>query len=251
MVMMVMMVLMFLICQTFHFQSCQLCCQCCLAFHGIGQLLSGQFLPGSRHNGCNLIVLTQQRNPCIELCLRNRIGTGKDDGGSGFNLVVIELAKVLHIHLDFAGIRHSDSVAQCHFLIGYLVDGADHIGQLANTGGLNNYTVRMILLDHLGQRFTEVAYQRAANAAGIHFRDVDARILQESAVNANLAEFVLNQNKLLPFVCILNHLFDQGCFARAQKSGINIHFCHRKHLLYIKLQGILYHRNQPKTSQKM
>ena len=52
----------------------------------------------------------------------------------------------------------------------------------------------MVLLNNLSQRLAEVTHQTAADAAGVHFGNVDARILQETAVNADLTELVLDQH---------------------------------------------------------
>ena len=98
----------------------------------------------------------------------------------------------------------------------------------------------MVLIDDLRQRPSEIANQRTADAAGIHLGNVDARILQEAAVNADLAEFILNQNDLLALVGFPDHLLDQSGFAGAQETGINVNFCHCLHLLYKNLHPLLY-----------
>ena len=171
-------------------------------------------------------MLTNQGNGCIQLCLRSGIGTGEDDGGSGFDLVVVELTEVLHIDLHLACITDSHGVAQSDLVIGDLFHSGNHIGQLADTGGFDDDPVGVILLDHLRQRLAEVAHQGAADAAGVHLGNVDARILQETAVNADFAEFVFNENQLLSLIGFLNHLFDQRGLTCAQKAGVNINFRH-------------------------
>ena len=235
----------------FHLKICQFSCQSCLAFHGIDQLLTGQVRPGRGDDSCGFIMLADQGNASIQLCLRYGICTGKNDCGSGFDLVVIKLTEILHVNLDLTGIRYGDSITKGHIFIRDLVDSADHIGQLAHTGGLDDDTVRIILLDDLCQRLAEIAHQRAANAAGVHFGDIDTCILQETAVDANFAEFILNQHQFLALIAFSDHFLDQGRFTGTQKTGIDVYFCHLKHLLYINYQDILYHRNFPMTSQMM
>ena len=209
----------------------KLCSQSCLAFHGVQQLLTGQRAPGSGNNGGSGVMLPQQGHSSIQLGLGNGIGAGQDDGGGSLDLVVVEFAEVLHIDLDLTCVGNGNGIAQGNFLIGHLVHRADNIGQLADAGGLDEDAVRSILLDDLGQGLAEIAHQRAADAAGVHFGDVDAGILQEAAVNADLAEFVLNEDQLLALVGFGDHLLDEGRLAGTEEAGINIDFCHSKHLL--------------------
>jgi hypothetical protein len=228
MLFMVMMVVMMLV--MFLLQLGQFCCQGSLTFHSLDQLLAGELIPGGGDDGSLLIMLPDQGDGGIQLVLGGGVSTGQDDGGSGFDLVVVELTEVLHVNLHLACIADSHGIAQGDIFIGHLPDRADHIGQLANTGGLNHDPVGVILFDDLGQGLAEVTNQAAADAAGVHFGNVDAGILQKTAVDADLAEFILNQNQLFALVGFLDHLFDEGSFTGTQKAGININFGHIVHL---------------------
>ena len=184
--------------------------------------------PGSGDDGSLCIVLSQQLHGSIQLLLRDGIGTGQDDGGSRLDLVVVELTEVLAVDLHLTGVNHSYGVTQGHFLVGHLVHSTDDIGQLANAGGLNQNPVRMVLVNHLLQSLAEVAHQGAADAAGVHLGDVDAGILQETAVNADLAEFVLNQNQLLTGIGLFDHFLNEGGLACTQEATVNINFGHSR-----------------------
>ena len=203
-----------------------------LAFQRLDQLLARQLAPRGGDDGGNGIMLPQHGNGRVQLALGDGIGTGQDDGGGGFDLVVVELAEVLHIHLDLARVGHGHGVAQGDIVVRHLAHGGDDVGQLANAGWLDENAVGMVLGDDLLQCLAEIAHQGAADAAGVHLGDVDAGILQKAAVNADLAELVLDQHQPLPLVAFSDHLFDQGRLARAEKAGENINFCHKKHLLY-------------------
>ena len=50
----------------------------------------------------------------------------------------------------------------------------------------------MILGGYLLQGLGEIAYERTANTAGIHFRNIDSRVLQKSAVNSDFTELVFD-----------------------------------------------------------
>ena len=207
-------------------QFLQLLLQSRLPLHGLQQLCASELIPG-RSNQCRLtVMLPQQRHGSIQLGLGDGIGTGQNDRSCGFNLIVVELAKVLHIHLDLACIRHSNGKAQHHIGRGDLLHGRHDVGQLTHAGGLDDDPVGVEFLDNLLQGLAEITYQATANTAGVHFGDVDAGILQEAAVNADFAEFVLNQHQLLTGISFLNHLFNQSGFACAQEAAVNIDFCH-------------------------
>ena len=207
-------------------ELCQLRSQGGLAVHGTEQLLTGQCIPGGGNDGGTGIVLSQQFHSGIQLGLGNGIRPGENNGRSGLHLVVVELAKVLHIDLHLARVHDGHGIAQGHLGTGDFVHGTDHIGQLAHTGRLNEDPVGLILVNHLLQSLAEITHQGAADAAGVHFRDVDARVLQKAAVDADLAELILDQNQLLALVAFSDHFLDQGSLAGTQEAGININLCH-------------------------
>ena len=207
-------------------QLVQMLFQLVLALHSFQQLRAGQFRPGSGHQRRVSVVLPKQGNSSVQLGLGDGIGTGEDDGAGGFDLVVVELAEVLHIHLHLAGIRYRYGIPQRYIIGNHLFHSRYHIAELAYAGGLDNDTVRTVLLDHLGQRLTKIAHQAAANAAGVHLGNIDACILQETAVNTDLTEFIFDQHQLLTAVGLLDHFLDQRGLTGAEKTGVNINFCH-------------------------
>ena len=221
MMMVVLMVMMVLMSQFRQFLG-----QGYLTVHSLQQLSAGQFVPGGGNDGSVGIMLAQHFHGLVQLGLGNGIGTGQDNGSGGFHLVVIELTEVLHVDLHLAGIYHSHGVAQSHIVGGDLLHSTNDIGQLAHTGGFDDDAVRMVLVNNLGQSLTEVTHQAAADAAGIHFGDVDAGILQETAINADLTEFIFDQNQFLTCIGFLDHFLDQGRFTCSEESGVNVDFCH-------------------------
>ena len=197
-----------------------------LTLHGGGELLAGELRPGGGDDDGLVIVLPKHGNGGVQLGLGNGIRPGQDDGGGGLHLVVVELTEVLHIDLDLARVYHGYGVAQGHFLIHDLLHRADDIGQLAHAGGLDENPVGVVLLDNIGQRLAEIAHQGAADAAGVHLGDLNARILQKAAVNADFAEFVLDQHDFLTLVGLGNQFLDEGSLAGSQEAGVNVNFRH-------------------------
>ena len=89
----------------------------------------------------------------------------------------------------------------------------------------------MILIYDLAQRLAEIAHQGAADAAGVHLGHLNAGLLHEAAVDADLAEFVFDQHDLLARQGFLKQLLDQRGLARAQEAGENINLRHIVNLL--------------------
>ena len=97
----------------------------------------------------------------------------------------------------------------------------------------------MVLVNNLLQCFSEISHQGAADTAGVHLGNVDAGILQEAAVNSDLAKLVFNQHQVLTGISLRDHFLNESGLTRTQKTGINIDFCHITHLLYINF--LLYY----------
>ena len=197
-----------------------------LALHSRNKLFTAQFVPRRSDEGCLAVMLPKQGHSGIQLSLRNGIGTGENDGGSCFDLVIIELTKILHIHLDLACIGHSYGIAQHYIVRSHLLHGGNNIRQLAHTGRLDDDPVRSKFRQNLLQSLTKIAHQAAADTTGVHFRNVDTRILQKAAVNANLTKLIFNQHQLLAPVAFLNHLLNQRRLTCAEEAGINVDLCH-------------------------
>ena len=133
------------------------------SLHSLPDLTAGQIIPGSCNDGSLRIMLPEERDCSIQLLLGNRICAGHDNRGSSFDLVVIELTKVLHIHLYFACINDRNRVSQGNLAVGNLINSGDHIGELTYSGGLNNDPVGSIFADHLRQSFAKITNQTAAD----------------------------------------------------------------------------------------
>ena len=200
-----------------------------------GHLLDGgedglavQLVPRGGDDGGVRVLLPQHGHGGLQLLLAQLLGAGEDDGAGGLDLVVVELAEVLHIHLDLGGVRHGDEAVELQ--LGGLGHGVlhrhDHVAELAHAGGLDEDAVGVELLRHLLQGLVEVAHQRAADAAGGHLGDLHAGLLQEAAVDADLAELVLDEHQLLAGVGLGQQLFDEGGLTGPEKAGDNVDFCH-------------------------
>ena len=196
-----------------------------LAVHDGDDLCAGQDGPVGGDDGGSGVLLGQQGDGGSDLLLTGVAGAAQDDAGRMADLVVIELTEVLHIHLDLVHVGDGDKAVQDDGqILGDALDGAGHVGQLADARRLNEDAVRVVGLDDLLQCLAEIADQAAADAAGVQLIDLNAGLAHEAAVDADLAEFVLDQDDLLTGEGLLDELFDKGGLAGAEEAGENVDF---------------------------
>ena len=170
-VMMMMLMLVFLFCEN-------KVCEGNGMFHCCQNLSAGQVIPGCCDDHGILIMLSEQSSYGFQLILADILGTAEHDGIGTFYLVIVELAKVLHIHLALICVGNCDHAVDLQ--TGILSDALyckGNIRKLSNAGGLDDDAVRVELLNNLTQSCIKVTNQRAADASGIHLCDIDAGIL--------------------------------------------------------------------------
>ncbi len=193
-------------------------------------------------------MLPQKRHSGVQLVLCNGICPAQNDGRGGFYLIIEKFAEVFHKYLTLCGVHYGDGITKLHILQFHSLHCGNHIRQLAHAGRLDEHPVGVILLDNLCQRLAKIADQRAADAAGVHFRDLNPGFLQKAAVNADLTKFIFNEHQLLPLIALGNELFNQRCFACAEKTGVNINFCHKKCTFYF--ENYPYYTTQLQKSKR-
>ena len=214
--------------------SDQLSPEVVLGGHGLQDLLAGQGVPGGGDDGSGGVLLAQHGHSGGDLLLGGVLGAAQDDAACVADLVVVELTEVLHIHLDLVDVGHGDEAAQLNIqMLGHALDSAGHVGQLADAGGLDNDAVGVVLLHHLLQSGAEIAHQRAADAAGVQLIDLDAGLLQKAAVDADLAELVLDEHDLLACKGLFDELLDKGGLTGAKEAGENIDLGHSLKCLFL------------------
>ena len=209
----------------------QLCDQIALAVHDRYDLRAGQGVPVGGHDGGGGVLFCQQRHGLGNFVLAGGGGAAQDDAGRMADLIIVELAEVLHIHFDLVHVRDGHKAVQLHGqLRAHALHSAGDVAQLADARRLDQDTVGVVGFHDLLQRLAEVADQAAADAAGVQLVDLNACLAHKAAVNADLAEFVFDQHDLLPGEGFFDELFDQRGFACAQKAGKNVDFrflfCH-------------------------
>ena len=193
------------------------------------KLFTGERRQRRRDDGCLLIDLANQSNRLIDFLLIGDVRAREHNGLCILHLVVEEFAEVLHVELRLLHIDEGDRrVARDFKLLLDIRNRTQHIRELADAGGLDNHAIRCILAQNFLQGSRKIADQRAANAAGVHLTNLNAGILQKSAVNADFAELVFNQHDLLSGESLREQFFNKCGLSRTEKAGNNIYLglCH-------------------------
>ena len=132
----------------------------------IQDLLTGQFIPWCCDNHRIRVLLTYQCCSFHLLFLCHALCSAQNDRTGIFYLIVIELTKGSHIHLDLCSIGYCDQTVHfqlCSFCC--IFHCFSYIRQFAYSGWLDDNTIRMIFFCYLFQCLTKVTYQRAADTS--------------------------------------------------------------------------------------
>ena len=197
-----------------------------LLLHCGKNVLAVEVIPRSGNDGSGGVVLSDKLNSSLNLLCLGKIGMGEDDGGSVGDLIVVELAKVLHIHLTLINVGNRGEAIKLGVSGLNRLNSLDNVGELTYSAGLDDNSVGMEFVKHLNKCLGKIAYKRAADTTGVHLGDLDAGILKETAVNTYLAELVLDEDKLFTAVCLFNKLLYKCGLAGSEEAGKNIYFRH-------------------------
>ena len=203
-------------------------------FHRVEDLRAGELVPRRRDDDGAGILLAQQRDALGELFLLDARGAGEDDAPGGFDLVVEKFAEVAHIHFAFARVYDGAERVDRKLAVRRLLHGGHDVGELADARGLDEDAVGGVALADLVQSGAEITRKAAADAAGVHLRHLNAGVLHEAAVHADLAELVLDEDELFARVSFRDQLFDERGLARAEETGKYINFCHTYNLFLLE-----------------
>ena len=197
-----------------------------LLLHCGKNVLAVEVIPRSGNDSGGSVVLSDKLNSRLNLLCLGKIGMGEDDGGSVGDLIVVELAKVLHIHLALVYVCNRGEAVELGISGLNRLNSLDNVGELTYSAGLDDNSVGVEFVKHLNKCLGKIAYKRAADTTGVHLGDLDAGILKKTAVNTYLAELVLDEDKLFTAVCLFNKLLYKCGLAGSEEAGKNIYFRH-------------------------
>ena len=176
----------------FHFVESVL--QGIFLLHCLYDLLTCELIPGGSDDGGVFVGGAQQLNTFLQLIFFHAAGSGEHDAVGVFYLVVEKFAEVLHVHFALVCIDDGGIAVENQFVGVDILHSLDYVGEFAYAGGLNKDAIGGIFRKDFFQGFAEISHEAAADTAGVHFRNFDACILHETAVDADFAEFIFNEN---------------------------------------------------------
>ena len=197
-----------------------------LALHRGQKLCAGQCIPVGGDDGSLRIMLAEHCNNGGNLLVRALCGVAEDNTTCISNLIVKEFAEVLHIHFALVDVNNGGEAVQYRALGFCTFYGANNVRKFADTRRLDQNTVGCKFLQYARERLSEVTDERAADAARVHFGDLNACVLHKAAVNADLTEFIFDQNELFARISFFDEFLEQGGFSCTEKARENIDFCH-------------------------
>ena len=197
-----------------------------LVLHCRKNVRACKLIPGSRDYGGGSVILSDESGSLLDSRLLCGVGMRKDNGGSVADLIAEELAKVLHIHLTLTCVNNGGEAANLKICALNALNCFHNVGELTNARGLDKNSVGIVLCENLGKSLRKIAYKRAADTARIHLGDFDTGILEEAAVNADLAKLVLDKDELLAGVSLFYKLLDERGLTCAEEARKNINSSH-------------------------
>ena len=185
-------------------------------FDSLEDLNSRELVPGRGDDLRMIVDRADEFYGLIELVLCDVARTAEDYRSRVLDLVFIEFLEVLEVNAALGSVDDSNSSADLSAF--NALDCSNDVREFAYAGGLDEDPVGRELIDDFLEGRAEIAYEAAADTAGVHLGDLDARFLEETAVDSDLAEFVLDEDKLCSVVSVSNELFDERCLSCSEKS---------------------------------
>ena len=131
--------------------------------HSSKNILSIKAIPGGSYDNCIRIMLAKKSYALGNFLISCTLSMRKHDRGCVLDLIVVELAEVLHIHLALVYVCNGGkAIKLCTMLLGSFCR-ANNVGKLANARGLNNNSIGIILLQHLYKRLGEISDERTTD----------------------------------------------------------------------------------------
>ena len=197
-----------------------------LLLHCGENVLAVELVPRSSNDSSGSVVLSDKLNGSLDLLCLGKIGVREDNRGRVGDLIVIELAKVLHIHLTLINVGNGGKAIKLGVICLDRLNSLDNVGELTYSAGLDDNSVGMEFVKHLDKCLGKVAYKRATDTTRVHLGDLDAGILKETAVDTYLTKLVLDEHELFTAVCLFDELLYKCGLAGSEEAGKNIYFRH-------------------------
>ena len=122
-----------------------------------------------------MILISEKLDALCKGLFIHVLRTADHDDACMFQLIVVEFAEILHVHLSLLAVCNGYQALDLDArLILHVYYSLCNVRQLADSRRLDDDAVRMELVAHLLQRFCKIADERAANASRVHLSHLDA-----------------------------------------------------------------------------
>ena len=189
-------------------------------------ILTGEIVPGGGDDDGIGVQIAKHSNALLDLVSLRALGMREDYGRGVRDLVAVKFAEVLQVHLALIHIGNGGEAVELCTVLLCGASRANDVGELSYSRGLDDDSVGLELVDDLLECLREIAHERAADTARVHLGDLDARIGEEAAVDADLTEFVLDEHELFALIRLGNKLFYKCSLSGAEEAGEYINFRH-------------------------
>ena len=171
-------------------------------------------------------MLFEKRYAICDLLIGHFSSVAEYDTACILNLIVKELAKVLHVHFALVSVNDGGKSVKNRALGVCILGSLNNVGKLTNARRLDKNAVGGVFVDNLFESNCKVANEGATDTTRVHFVDLNSRLCQESAINTDLTELVLNKNYFFDVICFFNKLFDKGGLSCTEKARKYVNFSH-------------------------
>ena len=231
-------------------KALKLCFKGISALHSLKKLLTVKLLPRGGDDNGGLVMLAQKLYCGGYLGIAHAARMAHNDSSCVVYLIKEEFAEVLNVHLALVRIADGGEAVEDYALKLQPLNGFDDVGELTDSGRLDEDSFGGVLLDNLGESLAEVTDEATADTARIHFVYGDSRILKEASVYTDITELVLDKNYLFTCISLGEHLLDKCGLSCAEETGKYVDLGHvfnvlsvisLKNYFIIKLQYNIIH----------
>ncbi len=184
--------------------------KCILLSHCINELLTCELIPFCSYDRSSRIELTDKLYALVDLFLRKPGSMAENYAACVCYLVIEEFTEILLIHLALLCVYNCCESVKDYIVCIDVLYSTDNVAEFSYTGRFDEDTVGVILFKHLFESLAEISHKAATDTAGVHLSDLDACVLEESAVYTDLTEFIFDEDEFFVVIAFFYELFDKG-----------------------------------------
>ena len=124
-----------------------------------------KFVPVGCDYRCIFVLFTQKSNSCDKFFFAYTCSSAKHDTLCVFNLVVVKLTEVFHIHFALCCIGNGSEAVKLNIFVINILNSLYNITQFTYTGRFDYYAIWGIFRKHFFECFAEISHKRTADTS--------------------------------------------------------------------------------------